>query len=34
MTNDEEDVECQNFIRAYPIPNGTASTMWCSVKAK
>ena len=25
MTNDEEDVECQSFIRAYPIPNGTAS---------
>jgi len=29
MTNDEED-ECQSFIRAYPIPNGTASTTLCS----
>jgi putative transposase len=22
--------ECESFIRAYPIPSGTASTMWCS----
>jgi hypothetical protein len=30
LGDDEEDV-CQSFIRAYPIPNGTAaSTMWCS----
>jgi hypothetical protein len=26
VTNEGED-ECQSFIRAYPIPNGTASTM-------
>ena len=30
MRTNERRMSCQTFIRAYPIRDGTANTMWCS----